>query len=257
MRFSCFCFSPSRSDESADDPSSPHEYTYYPLDASGNGELRLIRLWPGPVESEDIKLEIFHARKSSKPAYQALSYTWGSSIHTDVALVYEAADRRGKRKARRHLLQPWDESITTPRLGIAHNLAVALRHLRYPDRERTLWVDAICINQTDDEEKSREVLLMGSIYSNAKQVVVWLGSSEDNSTLALKTLDQIGQEVEYDRGAHRVTSRPGTWAKTLTFNEQALEAEISSWVAIGKLLRRGWFSRLCKQTKLFSLDFEL
>lgn len=155
-----------------DNPVLPHKYTYYPLESSDNGELRLIRLWPGPVDSEDIKVEIFHAQKSSKPAYEALSYAWGDSKHTDIALVCEAVDRRGRRKARRHLDETMDESTPTSNLGTANNLAVALRHLRFSDRERIIWADAIYINQTDDLEKSREVLQMGSFYSNAQQVIV-------------------------------------------------------------------------------------
>ncbi|KAL5322828.1 hypothetical protein ACEPPN_010807 [Leptodophora sp. 'Broadleaf-Isolate-01'] len=113
-------------------PSSPNipqpkcDYLYSPLKSSGTGELRLIRLWPGPVDCEDIKLEIFHARKSSKPVYEALSYTWGSATHTDIALICEDADHRGKRKARRHLDETMDESTHVSSLGIAHNLAVAI-----------------------------------------------------------------------------------------------------------------------------------
>ncbi|KAG4435168.1 hypothetical protein IFR05_009337 [Cadophora sp. M221] len=220
------------------------EYLYYPLNSSGNGELRLIRLWPGPVDGEDIKLEVFHAWKSSKPVYEALSYTWGSATHTDVALVCEETDRHGKRKSRRHLDETMDESTPVSSLGIAHNLAVALRHLRYPDRERILWADAICINQTDDAERSREVLQMGSIYRNAQQVVVWLGPSEDDSTLALETLDRIGWGVHFDRRTFTVTSKHGRWANALKSNGEMLRAESPRWVAIAKLIRRGWFHRL-------------
>lgn len=107
-------------------------------------------------------------------------------------------------------------------------------------------MDAICINQSDDEEKSREVLQMGAVYSNAKDVVVWLGPSADDSALALKTLARLGEGVDYYPAEHRVVCRAGTWAKTLSDDEQALQAESPSWVAIGSLLRRKWFERLCK-----------
>ncbi|KAH6712545.1 heterokaryon incompatibility protein-domain-containing protein [Leptodontidium sp. MPI-SDFR-AT-0119] len=119
-----------------------------------------------------------------------------------------------------------------------------LRHLRYPDRERILWADAICINQTDDAERSREVLQMGSIYSNAIQVIVWLGPSEDDSTLALETLDRIGRGVDFDRRSFAVISEPGAWAEALETNAEMLKAESPRWVAIAKLIRRGWFHRL-------------
>ncbi|KAF1997475.1 heterokaryon incompatibility, partial [Amniculicola lignicola CBS 123094] len=44
---------------------------------------------------------------------------------------------------------------------------------KYPDR--LFWIDAICINQSDNDEKGREVKRMGEIFSNATGVVVWLG----------------------------------------------------------------------------------
>lgn len=107
-------------------------------------------------------------------------------------------------------------------------------------------MDAICINQSDEEEKSREVLQMGAVYSNAKDVVVWLGSSADSSTLALKTLARSGERVDFHRAERRLECRSGTWAETLSDDDQALQAESPCWMAIGSLLRREWFGRLCK-----------
>ena len=65
--------------------------------------------------------------------------------------------------------------------GISANLEAALVRLRLPDAERTLWVDAICINQDDEAEKRREVMRMSAIYNSAKQVVVWLGEASLDS----------------------------------------------------------------------------
>lgn len=65
-------------------------------------------------------------------------------------------------------------------LLITPNLDTALRRIRLPDRIRALWVDAICINQQDVAERGGQVQLMGSIYSKARQVIVWLGKDEDD-----------------------------------------------------------------------------
>ena len=70
-----------------------------------------------------------------------------------------------------------NDSKPTTTIGITHNLAIALRHLRHAKKPRILWIDALCINQDDLPERSAEVLEMGSIYSNARQVIVWLGPS--------------------------------------------------------------------------------
>jgi hypothetical protein len=48
-------------------------------------------------------------------------------------------------------------------------------HIRFPDRRRFIWADAICINQSDLQERSQQVRLMGNIYRNAERVLIWLG----------------------------------------------------------------------------------
>ncbi|KAH8891552.1 hypothetical protein GQ53DRAFT_604942, partial [Thozetella sp. PMI_491] len=58
------------------------------------------------------------------------------------------------------------------------NLYAALRRLRMASRERVVWIDQLCINQTDDQEKSQQVALMSRIYSAAQRVIVWLGDED-------------------------------------------------------------------------------
>lgn len=71
------------------------------------------------------------------------------------------------------------------------NLIVALRHLRYPDRTRALWIDALCINQKDEREKSLQVGMMGSIYRHAGRVLIWLGPARDQSNLAFRYINDL------------------------------------------------------------------
>lgn len=52
-----------------------------------------------------------------------------------------------------------------------------------------IWVDAVCINQRDEFEKAMQVRMMGSLYSRAKEVVVWLGAASDDSDSAMKQLN--------------------------------------------------------------------
>lgn len=60
-------------------------------------------------------------------------------------------------------------------LQVTANLELALRHLRREQRPRTLWVDALCINQKDEDEKQLQVQRMDWMFANASPVVVWLG----------------------------------------------------------------------------------
>ena len=107
------------------------------------------------------------------PEYEALSYTWGSQ-HDGLAKI----------KLNGHLI------------SVTNNLFEALKQLRL-DRvkkgtsESKLWIDAICINQGDDVEKSHQVLLMRDIYANATRVLAWIGKPDSLSGLAFDTLTRF------------------------------------------------------------------
>lgn len=62
---------------------------------------------------------------------------------------------------------------------MTRNLHAALKRLRLPDKPRTLWVDAICINEADLVEKSRQVALMGEIYSKTTRGIIFLGEEPE------------------------------------------------------------------------------
>jgi len=129
-------------------------------------------------------------------------------------------------------------------LQITNNLAVALRHLRLRKKSRTLWVDAICINQDDPVERSAEVLEMGSIYRNAQQVVIWLGPASHDSDLALQTLRRVGEAVDYMPEKNTIGGQPGSWLETIQNDDGAIISHADCWFAIKDFLSREWFSRL-------------
>jgi hypothetical protein len=80
---------------------------------------------------------------------------------------------------------------------ITPNVDYMLRHLRHPIKQRCLWIDAICLNQADNAEKSVQVQLMGDIYRQVRKVHIWLGDAD--ATVArvwsfLRTL--VGRKAE-------------------------------------------------------------
>ncbi|KAF5640054.1 uncharacterized protein FTJAE_4601 [Fusarium tjaetaba] len=87
--------------------------------------------------------------------YEALSYAWGSS--GDQATI----------------------AVNNTTLQVTQNLKDALTYLRHDSKPRPLWIDAICINQSDVDERSSQVRLMGRIYSSASCVISWLGLEDD------------------------------------------------------------------------------
>ncbi|CZR66833.1 uncharacterized protein PAC_16734 [Phialocephala subalpina] len=217
-----------------------YQYTPLPPDRS---EIRLVRLQPG-LPGSDVQIEILHAQLSTNPDYEALSYAWGYPDPTETIYVRKASHKLGR------LFNPSKPQKTRKRhkrsstLGIAENLFAALQHLRCPAEPRTLWIDAICINQGDMDERSSEVVEMGSIYNNAREVIVWLGPSSPNSDLALQTLKLIGEGNTYDPDEMTNKTKPGSWPNTLGNNTEVLISHKESWFAVKDILTREWFSRL-------------
>lgn len=169
------------------------------------------------------------SRESYKPEYEALSYTWGSSNSPVIAIVQTEGD---------HSI-----STQTHKMFIGQNLACALRSLRFPERTRTLWVDAVCINQQDINERNTQVPRMGDIYSLAKSVVIWLGPESDNSTHALSTLEYFGRQVERMTDG-MIGDSPGAQEPEWFRMRCALPYDDSTWLAISSLFHRAWFTRI-------------
>ncbi|RYP81054.1 hypothetical protein DL769_002163 [Monosporascus sp. CRB-8-3] len=117
-------------------------------------ETRLIRLQPGKWD-DPICCHLDVVSLDEKPEFEALSYTWG--------------EKQGNNARSRMRLNGQD-------FPIALNLETALRHLRSEADARVLWVDAICINQGDIEERNEQVSMMRDIYSSSKRVLIWLGT---------------------------------------------------------------------------------
>jgi hypothetical protein len=161
-------------------PKGEHIYTYDLLQEDGN-ELRLLALYPGSY-LDAIRVSIVHTPffGSQIPEYEALSYVWGDAMK-DLDTVKVIDEHSG---------------IDRGEFEIGQNLSTALRHLRLANGTRTIWCDALCINQKNNDEKSVAILKMGDIYRKAKRVVIWLGPEADKSKVALKTLSHLGKQVD-------------------------------------------------------------
>lgn len=172
---------------------------------------------------------------SSQPVvYEALSHVWryGENKKTTWAYV-NATEQTGRASP----------SCSVSTLEITEDLATTLRHLR-GEKSRMLWVDMICINQKDINERSHQVRRMGMIYSLAQRVVVWLGTEHSHSKLAMSTLEHLGEQVELIAGGTWRLNAPNadkpSWARTCV----ALPFDEDTWIAISALVNRPWFSRV-------------
>jgi hypothetical protein len=79
--------------------------------------------------------------------------------------------------------------------NVTLNLRTALEHLRQKHEDVVIWVDAVCIDQNNPEEKSDQVQIMTEIYASAKCTVVWLGPAGDGSDELIGKCNKIGEEL--------------------------------------------------------------
>lgn len=162
-----------------------------------------------------------------QPRYEALSYTWGDA---DVSEFGQVEDGQSSGE-------------TSATLGLRPNLASALRYLRYSDETRVLWIDAICINQEDIEERNEQVKRMTNIYTLAQRVIAWLGVKSNNSKHALATLQHVGRQLEQTKSG-RIIAAPDATEPHLWRNDHAPSFDQQTWQALIILVERSWFYRL-------------
>ncbi|KAL3304091.1 ankyrin and het domain protein [Colletotrichum asianum] len=214
-------------------PSNTHsldksEYQYKPLAAD---EIRMLILLPGEFESP---LQGYIAHESFDPSdcefsYEALSYVWGSLADLKPFHVLECSSQ--------------NSSAEVKTLEIGPNLESALRHLRQPFETRTIWCDAICINQNDVEERGVQVRGMGNIYSHAKRVVVWLGKETNELYRAAQLMKFLGSILYYDWDANTCQQHSDT-ADLLAHRRAPMPFQTADWQSLYDFFDLTWFKRL-------------
>jgi hypothetical protein len=143
-------------------------YTYDSLDHTST-QIRLLTLFPARDKSSPLMGQLCTANLlPTSPVYEALSYVWRDPYEISLISV---------------LSTPEPLHIDGKVLRISWNLSRILSHIRHTRNPRTLWIDAICINQDNPSEKNHQVRQMYRIYSLAHRVLIWLGEKgldEDN-----------------------------------------------------------------------------
>jgi hypothetical protein len=198
-------------------------YQYEQLNLGGPS-IRLVRLRRG--DAEDIECELFEARLGktgeSMVPYEALSYHWGVNQLNEVIIA------NGKK------------------MYITSNLYYALRNLRLPKTDRILWIDAICIDQSNVRERGHQVRQMGDIYKQAERVLFWLGRSTYQTNILLDSLHEV-QAYNMPRSPSGLDPTGKEWAEQrLLMRDQLVQRQDSGRQVEGlrALLKRSWFHRV-------------
>ena len=145
-------------------------YTQAPLVAERR-EIRILSLAPGAGDEVLRGDLIVESVNDDDLHYIALSYTWSGPVSQSAIIIGGVP------------------------LHVTENLELALRRVRGPIRARNMWVDAICINQNDDEEKCVQVSMMGDIYAGAARTAVWLGEKSADSDVAMDFIHSLRQRA--------------------------------------------------------------
>ena len=193
-----------------------NEFAYRSL-SDASKAFRTIDLLPD-ADDAPIRVQLYDGELTLSEPFEALSYAWGDQIDRVEILCDD---------------QP---------LLVTTNLAAALRELRRAGFEtqqrRRLWVDAICINQSDVGEKNHQVAMMKDIYSHAKGVVVWLGEADEDTPTLLKFFERVGVRRQSGSGADEYT----TYYVKMTALEIGADPDMLAEILL-RFFRRDWFQR--------------
>ncbi|MCJ1287260.1 hypothetical protein MMC26_006608 [Xylographa opegraphella] len=245
---------------------------WIPLDR-GRRQIRLAHLAPSKILDDQPSLSLHIVSLDENPHYEALSYVWGdpkvtapiqirsvqgkstttnatipSSNHSSCLSVAQALNPEDSQSFVTELARYTINSDVHQAQGsksndasevhaldwpVTTNLEAAMRYLRHEFTERVLWIDAVCIDQSNIEERNHQVPLMKAIYSNAEVVRVWLGSPTTGSDDAIALLNEVGQGVLLQEA--RLHDRP--------VDDNDLRSTI-------ELMTRAWWDRTWVQQEL-------
>ncbi|KAH8654655.1 heterokaryon incompatibility protein-domain-containing protein, partial [Tricladium varicosporioides] len=123
------------------------------------------------------------------PKFEALSYAWKLNEEEETT----------PNKPGEAFVFCGNENTRKP-LPVTINCKLALQYLRHPSETRVIFVDAICIDQNNLEERSQQVALMGEIYGKAENVLVWLGPATEDSDLAMHCIERFAVKMSDRHG---------------------------------------------------------
>ncbi|KAF2785869.1 HET-domain-containing protein [Melanomma pulvis-pyrius CBS 109.77] len=188
---------------------------YEPL--PGPEYIRILKLNPG-ISSEAITCTLEAVDLTYfRDKYEAISYVWGDPNTTTVITC---------------------NAVQVP---VTVNLADALETFRHPTEARTIWADALCINQQDNADKSTQVQKMGEIYENARGVLVWLG--RDTEGVAEDCFQLISDTADFFDAQYRRHFRE-LWSMPAFAPPYPISMEKHRWANVALLFGLAWFQRV-------------
>ncbi|KAH7394517.1 heterokaryon incompatibility protein-domain-containing protein [Pyrenochaeta sp. MPI-SDFR-AT-0127] len=232
-------------------------YKYEPLPSPTC--IRLLELLPS-TGATAIRCSLKTFELQDAPSFKALSYTWGHSttaIKASATIAKEPkilsnthqegegrydSDPEAAGRTRRHSI------ICDGRLvKVTSNLRDALRMLanainmpQMPKTPSYYWIDALCMNQSDIEERNIQVARMADVFKKADGVICWLGKEDEFTNDALTTIRRISAIPESDWPLVPYTSFYDPEESQLGYSSHLT---FHNWLGFMVLINRPWFKR--------------
>lgn len=197
-----------------------------------------------PIIEEEMSFTLDTFELNSAPPFDALSYTWGDPLCPYLSLTKLSAHSRNSIRC---------NGIS---LEVQPNLLAALKELQTVDISRStyMWIDAICINQENQSERSSQVQMMGKIYEQAESVILWLGPEDETVADAFVVLERLGSVGRVPRNKEQLDAAKAAVSNISLsdfYDAACYPAKLGiepfndrQWLSVVSLLHRPYFKRV-------------
>lgn len=221
----------------------PYEYSSL---VSKNGErfIRVLKIHPKDDERRlRCSLEIIDLNKS--PVYDCLSYTWSDPLYHELS-----ADPSEAKKQTAELIKqiecdgkiiPITENLEDALLQFSKTGYISTHVEGCRENEQGfIWIDAICINQIDNAEKSVQIAMMDEIYSGARRVIAWLGRCDEHTHPALEVIQRL-KSIPLEKRQVTITDFESPEYQSILGNPPISS---QTWNDYAAFIQRAWFNRI-------------
>ncbi|CAK4030739.1 Hypothetical predicted protein [Lecanosticta acicola] len=145
------------------------ETIYRPLKSRAK-QIRVLEVYAGQY-SDPLRCKTHHRRLGEpETKYETISYCWGDATQ-------------------RHTIELDGHAFDVPMSSY-----MALKRMRLEDSNRMLWIDAVCINQANRDERQQQVAIMNKVYGQSQGNLIYLGES-DSAPEALECIHNVLEEA--------------------------------------------------------------
>ena len=198
------------------------EPLYTSLDSSLK-EVRLLTVYPSEDSGAIIRSRLHKVQLANdpKPEYETISYVWGDPTPKEWIL------------------------IDSCRIQIPTSSDAVLRAIRHHSQPRTIWLDAVCIDQTNVREREQQVTLMEDVYRNTQNGIIYLGEGDQDLYLAKSQIDALMEEImeDTDNLTNLTGTRLGVGADYSSLAQTGLRGHYD-FRLVQKFYLLPWFSRV-------------